>query len=181
MAAVSADHELIDPSKGVKHPDAAVRDMWLRRILIAIVAVIVLVGLTGRLGVRSNTLTQRAQSGDMRVELTYAEVARPGLAVPWRLAVTGLDAASPHLVEVELTAGYADSFDFNNLTPDPDSISRTPTTITYEFQVEDSAELQMAFDTRVEPAVQSRRTATVSVAVDGEPVAEFDFTTWILP
>src|SRR5829696_2061255 len=143
--AVSADHELIDAAQGVKHPDAAVRDMWLRRILITIVSVIVVIGLTGRLGVRSNTLTQRASSGDTNVELTYPEVARPGLAVPWRLSVTGLDLSLPHLVEFELSSEYADSFDFNNLPPDPESVSRTPSTITYEFEVEQSPDFEMGF------------------------------------
>ena len=176
---VSADHELVDEAHGVKHPDAAVRDMWLRRVVIAVVTIIVLVGATGMLGVRSVRLSQT--TGAIDVELTYARVARPGLAVPFRLAVAGLDSAQPHVIEVELPSGYVDSFDFNNLTPDAESVTRTTDAITYEFAVEDSSEFEMAFDTRVEPAVQSKRSGSARVTVDGVLVAELEITTWIAP
>jgi hypothetical protein len=176
---LSADHELVDEAHGIKHPEAAVRDMWLRRIVIAIVTVIVLVGATGMLGVRSGRVSQ--STGGIDVELTYARVARPGLAVPFRLGVEGLDPAQPHLIAVELSSGYVDSFDFNNLTPDPESVTRTPDAITYEFAVDEASAFEMAFDTRVEPAVQSKRSGLARVTVDAVLVAELDLTTWIAP
>jgi hypothetical protein len=179
MAMTHDEHALVEGAHWIKHPDEAHRDMWIRRVVIAIVAVIVIVGAFGLLGVRKGHLSQT--TGSIRVDVTYPRVARPGLAVPFRMSVTGLDPATTHVIEVELSSGYADSFDFNNLTPDPESVARDREVITYEFLVEDSDELEMAFDTRVEPAVQSRRTADLSVTVDDRPVADLTFTTLIAP
>ena len=179
MAVTADDRELVEGADAVKHPDDAIRDMWIRRVVIAVVAVIVALGVVGLLGVRKGHLTQT--TGSIEVDVTYPSVARPGLAIPFRLAVTGLDPSTGHTIEVELSTTYADSFDFNNLTPDPESIARTPTTLTYEFLVDDAAEFEMAFDTRVEPAVQSKRSADMTVRVDDQQVADFDFTTRIAP
>lgn len=179
MALTNDEHELVEGAHWIKHPDAAHRDMWIRRVVIAIVAVIVVAGAFGLLGVRKGHVSQT--TGAIHVDVTYPRVARPGLAVPFRVAVTGLDPAAAHVVEVELSSSYADSFDFNNLSPEPESIGRDLDTITYEFLVEQSTQLEMAFDTRVEPAVQRARSADVTVTVDDEQVAALELTTLIAP
>jgi hypothetical protein len=179
MALTRDEHELVEGAHWIKHPDAAHRDMWIRRGVISIVALIVIAGALGLLGVRSGHASQTTNG--IRVDLTYPRVARPGLAVPFRVGISGLDPTTTHVVVVELSSSYADSFDFNNLTPEPESIARDRETITYEFVAEQSAELELAFDTRVEPAVQSARSADLTVSVDNQPVADLAFTTLIAP
>ena len=179
MAVTADDHELVQGAGAIKHPDAAIRDMWIRRVVIVLVAVVVVLGLFGQLGVRKGHLSQT--TGSISADVTYPSVARPGLAVPFRVAVTGLDPSSGHTIEIELSTTYADSFDFNNLTPQPETIDRTPTALTYEFLVDAAAEFEMAFDTRVEPAVQSKRSADLTVTVDDQQIADFEFTTRIAP
>lgn len=170
---------MADAAIGIGDLVAARRDLWARRVLICLFAVIVVAGAFGRLGVRSGTETITTDAG--QVQLTYAEVARPGLAVPWRLEVDGIDASAAHTIEVSVSTTYVDAFDFNNLTPEPESITRTPETITFEFSVEGAASFEMAFDTRVEPAVQSKRSADVMVTLDDQQLADLDITTWVLP
>ena len=62
------------------------RGRWLRRFGLACFTLLVLAALLGFLGVR--TTTDTARDGELEVRLTRAQIARPALAVPYRLRIS---------------------------------------------------------------------------------------------
>jgi len=164
-------------------------DRAARRCVLAIVVAVIGIGATGFLGVRSAT-ERRTGSGDIGIELVYPRVARPGLAVPWRLLLV-----APHGfagdIGITLSSGYVEAFDQNAVSPDPSSIERDDTEVTYVFDAPVTVEasdpetaggrFEMAFDMRVEPGVQWKRTSVVTVTIGAALIDRFEITTWVLP
>ncbi len=173
---------------------AGCHDRAARRCVLAIVVAVIGIGATGFLGVRSAT-ERRTGSGDIGIELVYPRVARPGLAVPWRLLLV-----APHGfagdIGITLSSGYVEAFDQNAVSPDPSSIERDDTEVTYVFDAPVTVEatepemasdltpsdrFEMALDMRVEPGVQWKRTSVVTVTIGAALIDRFKITTWVLP
>ena len=150
---------------------------WRRGGTVAL-AVVLVFGLTGRLGV--HTSTKRVMASEINTTLVYPDVTRPGLAVAWRLEVTGLGADVERL-DVTLSADYLDSFDHNLVTPQPEKVSRTADVVTFQFNPAGAQSFEMSLDMRLEPGVQWRRKSETIVTLNGERLATFDYTTWVAP
>ena len=153
------------------------RGRALRRGGLAVFTAFVLLGLCGQLGVRSSTVRQR--SGALSASLTFARVARPSLAVPYRLVISragGFDAP----VEVRISSRYLEALDMNGINPEPAEQSSDESDLILTFDPPDSDELTVWFDSRIEPGAQWRVRATTTVN-NGEERLRFDATTWILP
>lgn len=149
-----------------------------RRIFILLLALFLLLGLTGFLGVRSATVS--ASGGGFDLTVTYAAITRPGLATPWSVEVRrqgGFDGP----VTVATTGDYLDMFDENGLDPDPSSATATPEVVIWEFEPPDGDTLTITFDARIEPAVQWGKSAVTSVLVDGKAVVQVTYRTWVVP
>lgn len=142
-------------------------------------AVVLAIGLTDRLGVHTSTKHVSADS-PISATLVYPDVTRPGLAVAWRLELTGLNGNAERL-DVTLAAEYLDSFDHNLVTPQPEQVSRTADVVTFQFDPGDAQSFEMSLDMRLEPGVQWRRMSETIVTLDGERVATFEYTTWVAP
>ena len=155
------------------------RDRFARRIALVIIAAVVAVGASGWLGVKSGTIHREAADGTT-IDLVYPQVARPGLAVPWRLLIDAPQGFATG-VRITLTSSYVASFDHNDLNPDPSSIERDDTAITYVFDEAPGTRFEMAFDMSVEPGVQWKRSSSVRITLGDDQISEFDLTTWVLP
>lgn len=164
-------------------PDAATprqerRAHRVRQVALAVLLAFVLAGASGSLGVRGRTVTRTTATG-MTVELTYARIARPALAVPFRLVVHrpgGFDGP----IEVRVTRSYLEAFDENGQIPDPTEATTEGDEVVWSFDAPPGHTFTLSLDTRIEPGVQWRRPGTTTVASDGEVVA-IDHPTWILP
>ena len=153
------------------------RGRWLRRIGLSCFTLLVLAGLLGFLGVR--TTTDSGRDGELEVRLTRAEIARPALAVPYRLVISragGFDEP----IEVRVTTSYLESFDENGANPDPDGSTTDGDDTVWTFGAPDGDVLTVWLDTRVEPGVQWRRQGRTSV-VTGDELVVIDHPIWILP
>lgn len=149
-----------------------------RQVVLGLLVVLVLLGLTGALGVRARTITG-AGGGGMEVRLTYPQVARPALAVPFEVVVTkpgGFDEP----IEVRLTLSFLESFDENGVNPEPAEASTDGDDVVWTFDPPAGEDLTLSLDTRVEPGVQWRRRGTTTVSSGAEAVS-LDHTMWILP
>jgi hypothetical protein len=164
---------------GVDTGRASLRGRRWRRAATAAIAVVVGAGATGVLGVRTETLVRRLDDGTV-VSLDFARIARPGLAVPWRILVespTGFSAP----IRVSISSSYLDAFDHNLLTPDAATIERSADLVLFEFDRPSASSFEMSLDMRLEPGVQWKRDADVTVEIGGDRVTRFSYTTWVLP
>jgi hypothetical protein len=139
---------------------------------------IVLVALSGLLGVRTRTTSTELADGTT-VAVHYGWITRPGLATPWSVTVRrpgGFDGP----IIVRSTRAYFDMFDENGLTPDPTSATQDGETVIWEFDPPPGDTLVVSFDARIEPAKQWGRDATTEVEVAGVSGA-VTYHTWVLP
>lgn len=139
--------------------------------------VFVLLGLSGAFGVRTRTTI--ATSGPLRVELHHAVVARPALAVPYRLTIHR-DQGFDDPIEVRIPTSYLASFDENGTQPQPDSATTDSRYTIWEFEPPDGNVLTVWLDTRIEPSVQWRRNGATTVVTGTESVT-IDHPLWVLP
>lgn len=154
------------------------RSHLVRRLALGVLAALVLVGLTGTLGVRARTATAEA-AGGLRAELTYPHVARPGLAVPFRLVIAR-PGGFPAPVEVRVSRAWLESFDENGLIPEPDAATTDGPDVVWTFDPPPGTVFTVALDTRVEPGLQWRRRGTTTVTTGDERLS-VDHTMWVLP
>lgn len=149
-----------------------------RRVFMSLVAVVVLAGLSGWLGVRTATVT--AAGGGYELTVTYANVSRPGLATPWSFEVRhpgGFDGP----ITISTTSSYLDMFDENGFDPEPSTMTATVEEVIWEFEPPPGDVLSVSLDARIEPGIQWGGSGETSILEDDEPVATARFTTWIAP
>ena len=153
------------------------RGRLARRGALGLLTVFVLLGLSGVLGVRTDTTA--AASGPLHVELHHAVVARHALAVPYRLTIQR-DQGFDGPIEVRISTSYLASFDENGTQPQPDRASTDGTDTIWEFEPPDGDVLTVWLDTRIEPSVQWRRKGSTTVVTSDETVT-IDHPLWVLP
>jgi hypothetical protein len=172
---VSSSTSTLPTDAGLGH---ARRDRWFAAALAIAFAVVVVLALTGLLGVKSATTSARLADGT-EVEVHYARVSRPGLATPWAVTVHrpgGFDGP----ITVRSTSAYFDLFDENGLDPDPAASTQDGEMVIWQFDPPPGETFRLSFDARIEPGVQWGRSATTQVEHDGE-VASLTYRTWVMP
>jgi hypothetical protein len=153
----------------------------VRYTSMAVILVLVLAGLTGFLGVRTSSAT--ASGNGLSLTVDHASITRPGLATPFSMVIESTDGSPlPPSLTTRVDSAYLAMFDENGLDPDPTASFQSNQWTWWEFEVpEDSSVLEVSFDARLEPAVQSGMSANAAVEVDGREAAAVEFTTWVLP
>jgi hypothetical protein len=156
-----------------------VRARRLRRIGLAVLAVFVVAGLFNVFGVRTGTVS--ADGGGYRLTVEYAEVTRPGLATPWIVEVrrpAGFDGPLTLVID----AVYFDRFDFNQMYPEPASVSPRGDEVLLGFDAVEGDVLRVAFDGRATPTfVLALARGSTGLEVDGRELARVDYTTVVMP
>ena len=150
----------------------------VRRLFMTLLFVVLGLGLSGVLGVRTDTTT--AQGGGYELTVTYGRVTRAGLATPWSLEIRhpgGFDGP----VTVSTSTKYLDMFDENGFEPQPSRTTADAETVFWEFEPPEGDTLGVSLDARLEPGVHWGREGETSVLVDGEPVVTARYKTWVLP
>jgi hypothetical protein len=148
-----------------------------RRVGIAAFTLLVLAGVAGLLGVR--TTTTSSSSGPLTVSVTHAQVARPALAVPYRLSIRQ-DGGFDEQIEVRITTRYLEAFDENGRNPEPAESSTDEDETIWTFDPPDGEVLTVWLDTRVEPGVQWRVGGRTTVST-GAATVRVDHPIWIFP
>jgi hypothetical protein len=172
---VEVPSSTLDGIEGLE-PDRAV---WGRRVVLALLAAFVLVGLSGYLGV--HTTTASAEQDGYHVSLRYASFARAGLDVPFEVTVTS-DAGFADTVTLALTGGYLDIYETQGFTPDASSAVRNGETLYLTFDSPGGDTFKVSYDAYIQPASQQGRSGTLGVVdEDGRTVAAVDFRTRLLP
>lgn len=157
------------------------RENILRGISIGFLGVVVVAGLLGLLGVR--TETARASANGYTISVTHAAVTRAGLATPFSVEIVTTDGTPlPSELTTRIETNYLEMFDENGLEPEPAFSFQTPKWTWWTFEVpEGQHEIEVSFDARLEPAVQWGRSGSAAVEIDGEEMTEVEFETWVMP
>lgn len=154
------------------------RGLWARRVLTTALAIAVVLGLLGLLGVR--TSTERASEGPWQVELTHASVARAGLDVPFELTLRhegGFDGP----VTIAVTGDYFDDYETQGFTPEPSASTRGAELLQLEFDPPPGDTLVVDYDAYIQPASQRGGSGRLGVVDGGRVVAEVHFDLRLLP
>ena len=141
---------------------------------------VVIAALAGLAGLR--TREAAASNDQLRVVVTYAQVARPGISAPFEIAIDSVGGGElPDELDVEVSSAYLAMFDENGLGPEPDTAASDGTTETWTYRPQGEAALHIDLDARVQPNVHSGETATVRVAGPGVHPIQLEVRTWVLP
>jgi hypothetical protein len=144
-------------------------------------AVIVLAGLAHLLGVWSRTVESTSPDGAVHLGVHYAQVARGGLDVPFRITVQqagGIDQD----VTIAVTSDYLDLFDRNGIEPQPTGATATADDVIWRFEHPPGDTLEVSVDMQVQAGRHWGRSGTVAVLDDtGSPIVQVQFKTWLAP
>ena len=162
----------------IASPEKAMRDRNYRRVGIVLLALIVLAGITGSLGVRTSSAVATNASASLRV--SYPSVTRAGLAVPIEITVDS-EAPLPRTLRVAISPDLFKQLDFQNVYPQPESMRRVGERLEFTFRTAESFDFEFFFDVRTGPDRQLvRETYEVEVVSLAEPLL-VEFTVSVLP
>jgi hypothetical protein len=167
--------------RGVRTSDKGRLGRWARWGAIAVLVGVVGLAASGRLGVRTDTVST---SGDgLRLTVDYAAVARAGLDVPLRVQVDRTDGSDfDDDITLEFNAGYLSMFETQGFLPDPDQSAAVGDDVRMTFnQPPEGSSFVLNYDAYIEPASQIGTDGRISVIVDDAPVASVEFHTTLLP
>jgi hypothetical protein len=164
--------------RDVKAADEGVAPRWGRRVGIAVLSIVVLLGAFGLLGVKSRT-TDAVASG-YTLHVTYPQIARAGLDVPWRAEVRHSGGFGKELT-LAISADYFRMFETQGFYPTPDHVGDDGTFVYMTFDNPVGDEFVLDYDAYIQPAAQLGKTATVKVIVAHIVVVQAHLETWLLP
>ncbi len=153
----------------------------MRGAVLVLVFGVVAAALGGLAGLRTREVT--AAAGRLEVQVTYAQVTRPGNSTPFEIDITSTDGAPlPAELEVRVSSAYLAMFDENGLDPEPVSSTSDGTEERWRFEVEPGSDrFHIGLDARLQPNIHSGETGTVRVGEPGSAPVEVEFRTWVLP
>lgn len=162
-------------------PDAGARGAWVRRGFLAVLATVVGLALFGWLGVRSRSTRAQSADGSLAIEVTYAQVARAGLDVPFRVKVTRPGGFAGQ-VSVRVSSAYLELFDVGGVHPEASGGSSTPVSAAWEFDRPRGPAFEFSLDMQVQGGKHFGRSGLVVVRDHGDgATARATFKTWLAP
>ena len=157
------------------------RALWGRRATLAVLLVLVVGALGGALGVHTSTASATGSGWALRLD--YPAVARAGLDVTWRATVTRPGGFGKEIT-LAITGDYFDIYETQGFHPNPSDETRDGHTLYLTFTAPPHGDrFVLVFDTYVQPAAQTGKSATVAV-VDPttlQPYTSVQVTTRLAP
>jgi hypothetical protein len=147
-------------------------------VFLSVLAVIVLAGAAGILGVHTSTSTAAADG--YRVSVDYPRTARAGLDVAWQVTINRTGGFDDDVV-LAITADYFEIYETQGFFPEPSDQTRDGRYLFLTFTKPPGDRLVVAYDAYVQPSSQIGRDAEVGVMVDGRIVAPVRIDTWLAP
>jgi hypothetical protein len=150
-----------------------------RRVGLGVLALLVAAGLSGLLGIRSGTAESTADGYTLRV--TYPQVTRAGIAVPFRVRVRhagGFDGPLTLAISKRLFS----RFDFQNHYPNPSTETSSAELVYYEFDPPPGEVFELDVDARTAPDQNGSTTVyRTALLVDGSEVTDVSYRVWVVP
>lgn len=149
-----------------------------RRVGISIMALLIVLGLTNRFGLRMASATVQRDGVTFTVE--YASVTRSGLATPWQVEVRS-PAGFGGPVTIATSADYLDRFDFNQWYPEPSATATRGDLLLLTFERPEGELFRVRFDGRASPTFGLSSAATTGLETAGLPPLSVEYRTWVMP
>lgn len=177
---IRTDAPLHSTLSDVRDPAGHGWKLWVRGSVVALLVIVVGLGATGWLGVRSATVEETGGGYTLGVE--YPMIARAGLDVPWTVTITAPPDGFPDEITVAVTSDWFDLFETQGFSPEP---TEETTDDRFDYMTlstpDTGTTMTFSYDTFVQPAAQLGASAEVWLIVDDERVASVDYRTWLLP
>ncbi len=155
------------------------RVRWTRRIALSLLAVVVALGATGMLGVRTATATTSADGWSM--EVRYPKIARAGLDISWRVTVRHPGGFGDKPIALAVSARYFDIFETQGFHPEPSKSTADGDLLYLEFDPPPGDVFAVDYDAYIQPASQIGRKARVQLMDGDKPRLTVRYRTWLLP
>jgi hypothetical protein len=168
------DSTLQDVLRGHEGPPAR----WGRRVGTVVLLLVVVAGALGVFGVHSRTVS--TTSNGYTLSVTYPQVARAGLDVPWRARIhhTG---GFPAKITLAVTSDYFRMFETQGFFPDADSTTNDGHFVYFSFVTPPGDDFVVDYDAYIQPSSQIGKSATVQLLVAGKVMARTSLRTWLVP
>jgi hypothetical protein len=150
---------------------------WPRRAGLLVLLLVVVAGAFGVLGVHSRTTTER--SGVYTLRITYPQVARAGLDVPFRVHVSY--PSPPKSITIAISSDYFRMFETQGFYPNPDTQRNDGRFVQFTYNGPPADGMELEYDAYIQPAAQLGKRATVQVLVGGAVVVQTKIRTWLVP
>lgn len=150
-----------------------------RRALLVLLAVLVLLGGTTLLGVRTDTKT--VSDDEWGMTLTYPRTARGGLDTVWRVELTRSDGFNGPIT-LAVTARYFDIFETQGFNPEPASTTSDASLLYFEFDPPTQGDtFAVDYDAYIQPSSQLGRRGEVHLMEGDRSRLSIAYRTWLLP
>jgi hypothetical protein len=177
--ATSTVDELLDQQKDL---DSQLRHQRrlriIRRLALAVLALIVLGAVVGFFGERSRTVT--ATGRGYTIEVRYPSVVRDGPPASVTITVrhpSGFDGP----VELVVDSAYLSAFEQPEVSPQPDSEQSAADDVVWSFSPPDGTTLVVQLEGQLSSKAVFAHHGRVAVQDQGQTAAEVAFTTWVWP
>jgi len=154
------------------------RARMLRRIGIGVIALFVLCGALGLLGIRTSTAT--ATGGGYRLSVDYPSTDRPGQPATLVITVERSGGFSGP-VDLEFTQSYLTMLDMNDIEPGPSDTRSAPPYVVWTFTKPAGDTLRVTIDALIQANTHLGGPGAVRVLDHGTAVAEVSYHTWVAP
>lgn len=163
----------------IRWPRDGVPNRWGRRAGVAVLLVIVVLGALGVFGVHSRTAT--GEGSGYTLTVTYPQVARAGLDVPWRVKVHR-DGGVPSDVTLAISSAYFRLFETQGFYPNPEAETNDGHSVYLQFgKPPPGQDFVFEYDAYIQPAAQLGKAATIRLIIDGAETARTTIRTWLAP
>jgi hypothetical protein len=152
--------------------------LWARRVVLAVLALVVVADLLGLLGVHTSTAT--ASRDGYSMSLRYPGVARAGLDIEWQVTVSHPGGFGKELT-LGVTGDYFDIFETQGFHPEPSAETRDGHTLYLTFDAPPGDTFVVYYDAYIQPASQQGKSARVAVIDHGRPAVWIDYRTRLVP
>jgi len=169
-------HETIRTATWTENPGTTRREVVFRRTVLFAMVLMVAAAALGLLGPRDSTVSAEAAQGAM--DVTYPQIARPGLEVEVSVRLTPREGSGTATLTVPQDA--LSLVGVEAIHPEPASQVSRDDAVTFEFELSDDERVTVTLSGRV-PVKQGPGRTRWWVEWDGAQSARTEMTTWVLP
>jgi hypothetical protein len=154
------------------------RRRWARRLVLALLALIVVAAVVGVFGERSRTV--EASGGGDTLRVRYPWIVRDGPPTSLDISIRRASGfAGP--VEVAINAAYLSALEQPDVSPRPDTERSVGDEVVWTFARPEGYQLTVQIAAHISSQARFGRDGHLAVRAQGRTLVRVEFTTWVWP